>query len=198
MKKYITTIALLLTLGGFAFLTHADTSAKELPRLEQSGIEKLAEAINRAVDAFAPKEAEPVSPQFNLETYHSHDPFECFDDIASYPWSTNYKEDVQWQIDFIPRGITRYEDGSTSTYAEKNQPYSQFLDINGDGLLDYLYVDSYEYYGPGIQVNYPKKYLRSCVMINTGTNWERAYVCKATINYTGNDHFQGDCAEVTP
>ena len=62
------------------------------------------------------------------------------------------------------------------------------MDLNGDGLSDYLYHSLY-------QASLPMD-LKSCVHLNTGSGWNRAYKCYGK-NPTGQPNdwtFYGDCA----
>lgn len=71
---------------------------------------------------------------------------------------------------------------------------SGFQDINGDGLADYIYVNT-NYGGSN-----PQSIYMGCVYLNTGSGWERAHVCKADTIISGSSGqitqriYKGDCA----
>ncbi len=200
MKKYTTTIALLLTLGVFAFLTHSTSEAQEAPQIELSGIEKLAEAINRAVDAFAPQVENNFSEGMTLEGGMATESVpKCSDEaIKELPWSSKRKENPQWDLNIMRAGS---QNGSTDTW----------LDVNGDGMIDYMYhyaraVGSSSFTLIGDGGEYDSMYTgTSCVALNNGSGWDYVYRCLAmydydddpSTNYTFVIKYYGDCADLS-
>ncbi len=174
MKKYTTTIALLLTLGVFAFLTHSTSEAQEI-----SGMDKLAEAINRAVDAFTTQD-EVINQEMSLQ-YVKPNPT-CLENWDTWPNSFNKKEDTNWAMDKFVGGF--YNSYTATT---------QFLDINGDGLLDYMYFKTYsDSYG-----RYNNHF--ACLMLNNGHGWDIGHRCVASFDSAaGQMKYRGDCADMTP
>ena len=108
---------------------------------------------------------------------------EC--DSSSATSSTYQQSD--WDLSFI----RTQEVNEPRHYSSINQ----FIDLNGDGLVDYVnaytknnktdYTDgSYTYHG--------------CVFLNTGHGFEQVHACDATIYKNGygdlEQSFNGDCA----
>jgi hypothetical protein len=96
---------------------------------------------------------------------------------GSLPSSQTYDSSAPWNIDFVAPTIV---DGYKK-YA------SQFLDINGDGMTDYLYV--YDWSHP--QSGYSRE---RCVYLNNGSGWNLAYICTGNRGLTGPWTYYGDCA----
>jgi hypothetical protein len=72
------------------------------------------------------------------------------------------------------------------------------MDVNGDGLFDFVYSSYWENSSP--PGSYPYAHLlRQYIMLNTGSNFQLAYVCKHVVEYWSsgqiryNDYY-GDCA----
>ena len=119
---------------------------------------------------------------------------DCFN-TEHLPYSTEFDPNNTWALPNVPF----YQDTETrgrSTFI------SQFMDINGDSLPDYVYMNHfasrYGWVGTGNnkRVFYPKT-IQDCVMLNTGTGWESAYSCNAAYRaYDGvvEWRYQGDCA----
>ena len=193
MKKYITTIALLLTLGVFACLTHADTSAKELPQIEiareisdskKSGIEKLADAIILLAQTLKGDENENVSG-LSLQSVYWDNPT-CVSDWDTWENSGTRKTNISWDTNKFP---------ANNIDGDKNR--RNFIDMNGDGLLDFLYYYTYahQYNGHFMHAN------SSCVLLNNGEGWDTAYRCvsnRKEIDGVYHTWYYGDCADMTP
>lgn len=110
----------------------------------------------------------------------------CLDNYESWPSSSREKQNAKWSTDFLV----------PITIGQGAQDIQQFMDINGDGLLDYLYVNNqyqifgYEYhygsYGSsyshilidGVETQDKKWRIKnSCVYLNNGAGWDVAYRC---------------------
>lgn len=110
----------------------------------------------------------------------------CLDNYESWQNSSYEKVNVDWNTNFL----VPYSSGGIFT------PLQQFIDINGDGLLDYLYVNNqsqvlgYQYaysnYGSvynhilvdGVEDQDQKwRYKDSCVYLNNGAGWDLVYRC---------------------
>ncbi len=121
----------------------------------------------------------------------------CFDDFANWPHSGDYNEEVLWSMNFLP-----FEAWTSVHHHPQNphQPYTAFanpdprrewmIDINGDGLLDYVYV----YRSSGT-----RRVVRECVYINNGKGWDPVYRCHGSVGYNQNQrryvgYYYGDCA----
>lgn len=106
---------------------------------------------------------------------------DCATYLKSLPASEQYNQNYQYDTSFMP----------STAPATLNQ------DINGDGLIDYVYHQSNaSSSNPGIT-----RYLStSCVYLNNGNGWSKASVCLADAqveNSTGNyvsRSYKGDCA----
>jgi hypothetical protein len=76
-------------------------------------------------------------------------------------------------------------------------PYSSFQDVNGDGLLDYIYAKNETNFSGG--VNLSSEYI-ACLYLHNGSGWTKEYMCRAyTILDTQTGQFTrkeytGDCA----
>ena len=92
-------------------------------------------------------------------------PASCFE-TSSLPASNNWKSSP-WDTTFLipPAGNL----------------FTSFVDVNGDGLADYVYSQS------------SISNRNSCTYINTGTGWNLAFRCIATQSQ-GIWTFKGDCA----
>ena len=85
----------------------------------------------------------------------------CTNDLGSGPTSTTYKQS-EWDSIFV------VESGG------------HFVDVNGDGLVDYVYTNNIG----GVS---------GCVYLNTGDGWERVFKCKGSSS-SGTWTYRGDCA----
>ncbi len=91
--------------------------------------------------------------------------------------STTYNPDGIYRPDFMGAG-------------------SNFQDINGDSLVDYTY-NYQNLYGSSAELG---SLTKSCVYLNNGQGWDRAYICYArtVVNVnSGNiveSEYRGDCA----
>ena len=104
----------------------------------------------------------------------------CFADMSSS--SKKFRDDAPWSLFGMPEIMSRGSDNPIE------KPLRAFLDINGDGLLDFIYD-----YREGPNRRYINK--ESCVMLSNGQGWDVAYHCRA--NYSNVDAswtYFGDCA----
>lgn len=90
----------------------------------------------------------------------------CTSDYLEWPSSDTYKE-TEWAMeDMYPTG------GQNTSY---------FSDINGDGLVDYYFLDV-------------ASGRRTCVQLNNGQGWDLVHKCMAkSVNNVWT--FYGDCAK---
>lgn len=120
---------------------------------------------------------------------YPNDEVGCFYNYQSWTSSSTYDNTNNWDLKFIP-SISFERAPNYPEYAEdtKANYIEQFLDINGDGLVDYLYsfhgreYDNKTYWA-----------IRDCVMLNTGTGWEVVHKCVG--NYDSGYTYYGDCAQ---
>lgn len=96
---------------------------------------------------------------------------------GTLPSSNTYNTDgIPWAIDF-------YNPTQTATYTSEA---SNFLDVNGDGMTDYVYA---------FDNNYTSTIQERCVYLNNGNGWDLAYYCK--YNSAADPKFLGDCADTS-
>lgn len=113
----------------------------------------------------------------------------CLDNYTTWSHSTTYLPDAPWNLDFIPRENT----GASSTDSYINE---QFVDLNGDGLADYIYkyaayTGSSSHFGDD----------QTCVYLNNGAGYDLAYRCVSSVVYNANgtiasQNYYGDCADM--
>lgn len=100
----------------------------------------------------------------------------CFWNYQSWAKSTTLKMDAPWSTLDIK---------SSPPWNNAGPVTNQFLDVNGDGLLDHIYSSYLNGYG--------EIYINECLLLNTGRGWTPGFKCVGeTIN--GIDTFYGDCA----
>ncbi len=109
----------------------------------------------------------------------------CVDHYDSWSHSTEFNPDAEWSLAYFPVVDLNTEPG-----------FRQFTDINGDGLLDFIYVRKAR-----VPQNYPEHNdTYSCLMLNNGHGWDLAYRCvvrkKGVQGHQGEYEivFYGDCA----
>jgi len=95
---------------------------------------------------------------------------DCLTGHSTWPSSATLKTDSPWNMNFVRLNV-----GSNFSIRE------HFTDINGDGLLDYLFLDT------------GATWLQTCVYLNNGTGFEKAFRCIAT-QTSGIWTYKGDCA----
>lgn len=99
----------------------------------------------------------------------------CLDNYTTLPSSTTPRQGQDWELAFMP----------TMGSADQNRKRELFIDVNGDGLLDYLFTD---------RANTPPfKTYQDCLYLNTGAGWEPAYRCYYNSNIS--NLYYGDCAD---
>ncbi len=113
---------------------------------------------------------------------------DCLDNYQSWPTSLTQKTGSQWDITSFPKPL----DGH---YSQLMRP---MVDINGDGLVDYVH-----YMSKG--VGYSSRYgipsynnAQGCVMLNNGVGWDVVYKCVTAlevINGVKTVKYYGDCAQ---
>lgn len=156
-------------------------------------IERLAEQVERLVDLIGGEkentnvETEGASGTTLQTIYGSgmNNP-SCLDNYESWPTSTTRRTDADWNVANLPQV-------SYGNYSEYKQ---QFLDINGDGLTDYLHMEKKsQAYSGGGKYNTEK----SCLLLNNGAGWDVAYQCVVLLKYensTYTPYYYGDCAQL--
>ena len=127
----------------------------------------------------------------NLQAYTNdnvEDPT-CFDNYQSWPRSTTKNTSAHWNMNKFP---------AIGASTSRPKTYEQFLDVNGDGLVDHLFSEwRYHNYGGTHVIDTQEK---TCVTLNTGTGWETEYKCLSIKESDGAGGYEkayyGDCAQL--
>lgn len=113
----------------------------------------------------------------------------CTDGFKSWKQSSSLNSNAPWNLLFMKRRF--YGNG----FVEPDFENEHFIDLNGDGLVDYLFSRKQNSKANG--TNYSDN--QSCVYINNGDGFDLVYKCvylttstNTNPNYTGT--FYGDCA----
>ncbi len=130
------------------------------------------------VNAQFVSQAEEV-PEISGIVYSSDESAPCLSDYQDWDSSGTFKSGVSWETYNI---IGQQNNGGGSI------PVNQFLEINGDGLVDHVY-----YYN---RISDNKAYVDACTMLNTGSGWEIVYKCVTTAQ-DGVFTYYGDCADTS-
>lgn len=194
MKKplhlYLSVSALLLTLlisfSGSTFAQKAGDSVEgELSKLTQT-LEKL--LIKKEVSS--EKERNLMAAQDHKIPVDS-----CIDNYKSkWKKSNTYDSSSDWNMLFMARKPHYGGSADQRSLFEKEQ----FIDLNGDGLVDYLYSDRH-YYGASTFTSQDLV----CVYLNNGSGFDEVFKCvieAADVNDgkggTVYKHiYYGDCAK---
>lgn len=112
-------------------------------------------------------------------------PASCTDGYQNWNHSNVYKSIGSWNLFFMKRRQ------SSNQYRQPNFENERFVDINGDGLTDYLYA-----YRETNTVG-STSLEESCVYLNNGTGFDKKYQCVATFSGTNYStvNAYGDCAQ---
>ena len=132
----------------------------------------------------------------------------CLDNYTSLPRSTKFK-DAPWSTFFIE---------STGGKTIRGGVNDRFIDLNGDGLLDYIYtIRSYKpicFNSSSRWVDCSKENsqfyyntIKDCVYLNNGNGWDLVYRCVSDVS-PKNDvpngeisgyvfYYYGDCADIS-
>lgn len=98
------------------------------------------------------------------------------------------------EVDYSGMPTSNTYDGNDNYMTQFMADGQQFQDLNGDSLPDYAFVDhNYTLSGTVLA-----GYFTSCVYLNNGSGWDRAYICYAlTRSDQGTiieSEYRGDCA----
>lgn len=177
-------LALGLGLGVYGLATAND--------LELDVAQELSELTLTLQDIFVPQEQQnnqgpneyAPNPQAQLIPSGVPNPT-CLDNYQDWNHSNAYTDAEDWNVDFLPHAQIM----SGSKYEGKTD---QFLDVNGDGLADYVYALRYYYQQNGQKITRNS----SCVYLNTGRGFESVYRCVAHVDHNNDtEDYWGDCAE---
>ena len=115
----------------------------------------------------------------------------CADDYKSWPKSDKLKKDVPWSNAFMITNIQQGYSNTNGSNMSGEMPKEYIMDLNGDGLVDYLYSahSVYEWYDN-----------IDCIYLHNGINWDPVYRCVGKreyyTQYKYNYVLYGDCADV--
>lgn len=115
---------------------------------------------------------------------------DCLDGFLSWPKSQVRKNNADWDTLLIPK----------PDYAHYTLEPRQFLDLNGDGLIDYLYQKkTLRSYDNGSEIEAVNR-TQACVLLNNGSGWNIAFQCvsQAETQPDGSrpHTYYGDCAQL--
>ncbi len=118
----------------------------------------------------------------------------CFHDYTIWDSSYNYDPDGKdWNFKFMTNNT---QSNIPSVGYVDLQPVNflqQFLDLNGDGLPDYIYSLHGKNQGP--QGGAGEYVIRDCIALNTGSGFDIAYKCVYDLDANGTTRkYHGDCA----
>ncbi len=104
----------------------------------------------------------------------------CLDNYDELPRSQEYDATHNWNLSFIPfepwTGTSRVN-GTQPAYFDSPHPRREyFIDLDGDGLADYLYADHRS--GEGGTLS---RTSQECVYINNGHGWDVRYRCYSRV-----------------
>jgi hypothetical protein len=102
---------------------------------------------------------------------------DCIEPLWQLPESTVYKTPTQIRYDFLP--MVNSPSGQPQFRREL------LIDVNADGLLDYLYSET---------AAFSSKSFENCIYLNTGHSFEKEYACVG-YEYNGAWTYRGDCAD---
>lgn len=108
----------------------------------------------------------------------------CLDNYEDWPQSDTKNEDAAWSLGDIPL----FPAGISDTWVF-DDAMRQFIDLNGDGLLDFLYYLKYRESTHSLNNSY------ECVLLNNGQGWDIAYRCVGVWSSGNGFKYYGDCAD---
>ena len=103
----------------------------------------------------------------------------CLDNFTTWKTSGTYKNNAKWNVDFMPFN----NPGANMPGIVSRE---SFVDLNGDGLADYLFTERSPYLGNGAIMG------GSCVYLNNGSGFNLAYKCY--VDGSSTNKYHGDCA----
>jgi len=129
----------------------------------------------------------------------------CLDNYEDWAHSNEYTGENNWSLGFLPFEywhVQQMEGGAVRPSFDSPHPRrEQFIDFNGDGLLDYFYAFrkgnvKYRPTNQGVYVlDTDYREIQECVLLNNGHGWDLVYKCYGNINLENNSgEFYGDCA----
>jgi len=135
---------------------------------------KLTETLSKSLGSNKPEseaEFQKIALQSSAVTTNATPPSLCHYGYQSWPSSNKYKK-TAWSTEEL--------------LIQTNTP--TLIDLNGDGLLDYLFANNNE-----------QTLRMSCVYLNNGTGWDLVHKCYAQGNPSDPRFppwkFWGDCAD---
>ncbi|MCF7831093.1 hypothetical protein K9M41_03830 [Candidatus Gracilibacteria bacterium] len=123
----------------------------------------------------------------------------CLDNYEDLPHSGEYTPNNDWSLKFFPFEFWNREAnrrGVPIPYFDSPDPRrEQFIDVNGDGFVDYFYTFHKANVDGGGDID--SREIQECVYLNSGHGWDLAYRCYGIIDVEDNTGtFYGDCAVI--
>lgn len=179
----ISATAVLLAISGVSLIPEK-TLAQETS-LENELLAKIDALVEQLANLASSSETEgnaPISTQLQMINSGAINPM-CLDNYETWPSSTTFNPDAPWSI----HGFWSWGNSNYAPY------YENMTDVNGDGLVDYIYRHSYASNVSGIRFNSGE----SCVLLNNGSGWDVAFRCFIGWDSTSSQPlFMGDCAQL--
>ncbi len=193
----ILAIAALVMISGIGNIARAE-SQNQHSGIESSlltPIQNLADAIQDLVKVIAGATGqnykEQLSEDMSLEAHSSFMLPSCLSGITEDQASYTYTSETGWAANLL---MSPYATASLNVSRE------EFFDINGDGLIDYMYFKKARtsvYEGSSRIAYYDAPQV--CILLNTGSGWEIGYRCSAGFDKDAMlPIYYGDCADMTP
>lgn len=138
--------------------------------------------------------ADPVSYGSNIPNPS------CLDNRDQWPHSQQYNANADWNPAMFPFETLRLGPSEDLPYNSERRR-EQLIDLNGDGLLDYLFIFHGHYWRINNQ-GADRRHALECVYLNNGHGWDGAYRCQSEVDVSHNNNeiisqnYWGDCALV--
>lgn len=186
-------VAFMVALGTWNF-GFTETKAQASDTLIQK-IDALVTGLDALVKAINPKETADKDAEANLEEENSlqsvgvHMEFPgCLDNYEAWPTSNKPKQGQIWDLSVFNQQPAYHQN-----------VVEQFIDMNGDGLLDYIYMDrgTHPTYLPGKRF----RQFSGCLLTNNGSGHDVSFRCVVRRAYDSrtrkyNVNYYGDCADL--
>ncbi|MCX6784417.1 MAG: hypothetical protein NTV81_00580 [Candidatus Komeilibacteria bacterium] len=177
MKKVFSSCSIVLfTFGVLALIFGFINFSKASEAVPNQGVNRWADGGGAVINNFGEDAVNPT----------------CTDNWRSWQNSDEFNPNAEWNLAKLPVppvGWMNRDDDNYHTYFARDRVVSQFMDINGDGLQDYLYSFRLTDTPNNLKVNL----MSDCVLLNTGHGWNVAYKCQTTTE-GGSLRYFGDCA----
>ena len=179
LKTISITAFVLVLLVGLGSMSETSAKNEKGSKFERQLLKKL-DHLLELLSPHDPEESSGENPSLQEANYNS-ERRSCVDNYTVWPTSNTKKANVDWNLEFIP--FENY-------YDQGGKRREQFLDLNGDGVLDYLYAHKYN--------NSAYSIAEECVYLGTGSGWNKAYECRSQERRYSSEPvtYYGDCAQL--